>query len=148
MRGVCTIAARPSTARTTNHTTITGPNKRPIFAVPRLCITKSPIRIDQRERNDQRLEGAALVAQTFHGAEHRDRGRQHAVAEEQRQAQNGGDADGGFDAPPRPPATRCASAASASTPPSPSLSARMMRTTYLIVTTIDERPEDQRQRAP
>ncbi len=30
----------------------------------------------------------------------------------------------------------CASAASASEPPSPSLSARMMRTTYFIVTTM------------
>ena len=135
MRGVCTMAATPITARTTNQTTITGPNSRPICAVPRLCITKRPIRMTSVSGMIERLEGAAFDAQAFHGAQHRNRRRQHAVAEEQRQAQDRRDADDGLD-PPLEAGERCASAASASTPPSPSLSARMMRTTYLIVTTM------------
>ena len=45
MTGACTIQITPRIASTVNHSAITGPNSRPIFAVPRLCSTNSPIRM-------------------------------------------------------------------------------------------------------
>ena len=39
------IEIAPSTAMTMNHSTITGPNTRPIFSVPRLCTKNSPTRM-------------------------------------------------------------------------------------------------------
>ncbi len=43
--GSRTTWLRPSTARVTNHTTITGPNTRPMAAVPLRCTANRPIRI-------------------------------------------------------------------------------------------------------
>ena len=65
---------------------------------------------------------------------HRNGRGQHAVAIEQRQPHQGGHADRGLGRCASTGA-RCASAASAITPPSPLLSARMMKPTYLTVTT-------------
>ena len=48
---------------------------------------------DERQRKNERLERVRLDAQTFNGAEHRNRRRQHAVAEEEREAHDCGDAD-------------------------------------------------------
>ena len=53
---------------------------------------------DQGERHDQGVKALAADAQAFHRRQHRNRRRQHAVAIEQRQAQQGGDADGGLGA--------------------------------------------------
>jgi hypothetical protein len=51
----------------------------------------------QGQRHHQRREGLALHFQTFHRRQHGDGGRQHAVAEEQRQADDRADADSGLD---------------------------------------------------
>ena len=82
------MAMAPSTASTMNHSTITGPNTLPIFSVPRLCIRNSPTRM---MRVMGMIQGPEVVrrAQAFHRRQHRDGGRQHAVAIEQRQAQQG-----------------------------------------------------------
>ena len=106
---------------------------------------EQPHQDDQGERHDPGLEGVGC-AQAFHRRQHRDGRGQHAVAIEQRQAQQ---------APPRRwrswpgarPGARCASAASAITPPSPLLSARMMKHDIFDGHHDHQRPEDQRQRA-
>ena len=45
MAGAATMLTAPSNPMTRNHTTMTGPNRRPMVAVPRRCTMKSPIRI-------------------------------------------------------------------------------------------------------
>ena len=105
---------------------MTGPNKRPICAVPRACTTNSATRItDARSGTTTGREPAVDDLEPLHRREHRDRRRDHAVAEEQRGADH---AQQHEDAPrPRRPAPRWASAISARVPPSPLLSARMRK---------------------
>jgi hypothetical protein len=43
MPGCSMMCTMPTTASTMNHSTITGPNRRPTAAVPKRCITNRPI---------------------------------------------------------------------------------------------------------
>ena len=43
--GCRAMADTPSTAITTNHTSMMGPNARPIFSVPNRCVANSTTRI-------------------------------------------------------------------------------------------------------
>ena len=73
---------------TRNHTSMTGPNSRPTFAVPRLWIRNSPTMIDDRHGHDVRREERRRHVQAFDGAEHGDGGRDDAVAVKQRRAED------------------------------------------------------------
>ena len=89
---------------------------------------------DGGDRDDVGLERGCRGLQTLHRRQHRDRGRDQAVAVEQGQA---GDRQGG-DEPAEAGVLGTAWEASvprAITPPSPRLSARRISTTYLTVTT-------------
>ena len=99
-------------------------------------MTNSTASTPQRHRHHDACEIRLDELQAFDGAQHGDGRRDHAVAEEQRRARERA-ADEQLHAPPGTPLScRCTSASSASTPPSPSLSARMMMTTYFSVTEI------------
>ena len=134
MFGAWTMPRTPRTTSTRNHTTITGPNSLPIFSVPRLCMAKSPIRMTSVSG---RMNGCSVEVSTPRPST--------ALSTDIAGVSMPSPKNS---ARPRSAATpmtffterfsfgeRCASAASASTPPSPSLSARMISTTYLMVTT-------------
>ena len=55
---------------------------------------------DERQRNDERLECPAPDAQTFDRGQNGNRRRQHPVAKEEREPDDGADADGHLDAAP------------------------------------------------
>ena len=65
-----------------------GPKKRPISAVPRDCRTNSPTRIADRDRQHEGREARLDDRQALDRRQHRDRRRDHAVAEEQRGRQH------------------------------------------------------------
>ena len=122
-----------------------GPKTAPMPPVPRRCTTNSAIRIDDRDRHDERLEGVRRHTEALDRAQHRDRRRDHAVAVQQRGAEQA-DRDQQRGAPAGPVFART-SATSARMPPSPPLSARITNSRYLIDDRDDQRPEDQRQDA-
>ena len=121
----------PSTAMTTNHTTMIGPNRRPTRcgAVP--LDREHRDQDDDRDRHDVRIEQRRRDLQALDGAEDGDRRRDHAVAVQQRGAEDAhaGRAHG---QPHRfPLRAGGSSAVSARMPPSPWLSARMTIAMYL-----------------
>ena len=104
-RGLAQRSTGTATAAiVTNQTSVTGPKTAPTCAVPRRCTRKSAVRIDDRERHDQRLERGRRELEPFDRAEHRDRRRDHAVAVEQRRAEEP-DGDQRSSADSRPAAT-------------------------------------------
>ena len=98
--------------------------------MPRALDDEQDDQDDDGDRLDVRAEDGRRDLETLDRAEHRDRRRDHAVAVEQRRAE---EAEGDEDGAARSTATRaCAtSAISARMPPSPRLSARMTKTRYL-----------------
>ena len=109
-----------------------GPKKRATLAVPRDCTRNSAIRMPGEIGRTiwPRRADARRVLQALDRRQHRDGRRDDAVAVEQRRADHAEPEDTSAGSA----ATRCASAISASVPPSPLLSARIRKTTYLIVT--------------
>ena len=138
----------PSAPIVANHTTMIGPEQR---ARPRPCRgTESgtaPTRMATVVGTTYGSKMCVATVEPFDGAEHRNRRRDHAVAVEQRGAEQAerDQKSRGFAA--------CAcgwrdtSAISARMPPSPSLSARMTKIRYLTEMIERQRPEDQRQHA-
>ena len=133
-------------ARTTNHSTMTGPNSLPTACGAVALDANSPMRMAQRDRHDEMRERRRGDLEALDRRQHRDRRRDHAVAVEQRRRRTRRAATSHRDAcaPRRLP--RRTSAVSAMMPPSPSLSARMMNDDVLDRDDQRERPEDQRQR--
>ena len=72
---------------TTNQSGMTGPKKRPMPSVPSLWIAKRPTRITHGDRDDEGLQTMASRFEAFDRAEHADRGRDHAVAVEEREVE-------------------------------------------------------------
>ena len=144
--GSRTIQLTPITARIANQPSMTGPNTLPTEPVPCLWITNSPTSTDEGDRQNGNLRIRCGHVQAFDGAQYRYRGRDGAV---------------GRRTAPRPGcrASRKASCAgsarsvlttravSASTPPSPLLSAFKHDRDVLEQDDENQRPEDQRQHA-
>ena len=85
----CAITWRtPIAAITTNHTSITGPNSQPTVPVPLRWITNSAIRITSEIGTTRWATPGVGDLQPRDGREHGDRRRDHAVAEEQRGAED------------------------------------------------------------
>src|SRR5262249_12365230 len=72
--GAAQILMTPSTPMTRNQPTMTGPNRRPMLAVPRRCIMNSPIRIAKCP-----LSGSAPGADRSHWRTSACHVRQHAL---------------------------------------------------------------------
>ena len=70
-----------------NHTTITGPNSRPMDAVPRLWIGEQPDEDRHRDRHDESVERLRRHLGALHRGQHGDRRRDHAVAVEEGRAE-------------------------------------------------------------
>ena len=119
-----------------NQTPMTGPNSRPTAPVPKRWIANRPVRIASVIGTTSESSDGRRHLQALDRGEHRDGGRDHAVAVEQRGAEDA-ERDQRHRGPrgwrDRAPWT---SAIRAMMPPSPSLSARMMNVTYLIDTMI------------
>ena len=82
-----TIQGSPSTAMVTNHTTITGPNSAPTRAVPRDWIMNRPTRMTTVIGTTYGSKTCVAIVEALDRAEHRDGRRDHAVAVEQRRAE-------------------------------------------------------------
>ena len=125
----------PDAARIANQTDHHRPEQR---ARPRRCrsagSTNSTVRITSVIGTTSRLEARRGDLQPLDRRQHGDRGRDHAVAVEQRRAEDA-ERDQRRLAPTAALAVaRWTSAMRAMMPPSPSLSARMMNVTYLTET--------------
>ena len=121
----------PSTPRTTNHTTITGPNTREIVSVPRFCTTNSATRIatDTGITHDSNAVVATSKPSTALSTEIA--GVIEAVPVEQGRAEHAEGDDDPLRAD-RQPRVGISSAVNARMPPSPWLSARITSSRYLI----------------
>ena len=84
--GCCAMFHRPSSASTANHTSMIGPNSPPIAAVPRVCTRNRPVSSASEIGIDIRVEDRCRDLQPLDRAQHRNRRRDHAVAVEQRGA--------------------------------------------------------------
>ena len=115
-----------------NQTIMIGPKILPMPLVPRCCTRNSAIRMTTVIGTMNGFEDVGRDAEAFDRAQHRDRRRDHAVAVEQRRAEQA-DRDQRAAVGAAGPA-RATSATSARMPPSPSLSARITNSTYLIDT--------------
>ena len=91
--GSSLICRMPAIAIETNQTTMIGPNKAATLAVPRLCAANSAIRMTTVSGATIFAEGGAGELQAFHRRQHRNRRRDHAVAEEHRGANDADDED-------------------------------------------------------
>src|SRR5262245_16880079 len=85
--GAAQILMAPSKPMTTNQTTMTGPNRRPMLAVPRCCIANSPIRIASVSGRTK-CSNAGVTSLRPSMAESTDGRRDDAVAIEQRRARD------------------------------------------------------------
>ena len=103
------------------------PEQRPTHAVPRLWITNSATRMASVSGTTKGSSPGVATSQALHGAEHGDRRRDHAVAVEQRGAEDA-ERTSSRRSQPRLALDRRGARApvSARMPPSPWLSARMM----------------------
>src|SRR5580658_5024368 len=140
--GRSTICMTPSTARTTNHSAMTGPNTRPTLWVPRYCIANSAIittmligstysfNVGAATCNPSTAESTEIAGVMMPSPKNRPAPTMPIKASVLRMAVF--------------TATRCASAMSASIPPSPWLSARITSITYFTVTisTSDQKNSD------
>ena len=95
------IAATPQAPIAVNHTIITGPKRRPTAAVPRRCTANNAKMITAVIGTTQVVELRLDHLDALDRRQHRDRGGDHAVAEEQRGAEEaqGGQRDDGPAAP-------------------------------------------------
>ena len=75
--------AVPSTARTANHTTVTGPNSAPMRPGAAVLQREQADEHGDRQRDDEMTERRRGDREAFHGAQHGDRRRDHAVAVEE-----------------------------------------------------------------
>ena len=137
----CARARRPRWRRT--RISVIGPKNAATLAVPRDCTANRATRIDDRERHHVGVERRRHDLEALDRREHRQRRRDDGVAVEQRAADDAEQDD----VAPAAPSARCASAISASVPPSPLLSARSRISTYFSGDDDDQRPDDQRQHA-
>ena len=96
----------------------------------------APVRITSAIGTTSDSRAGAADLEALDGREHRDRGRDHAVAVEQRGAEDAERDQRGLGRAARAAPARWTSAIRAMMPPSPSLSARMMNVMYLIETMI------------
>ena len=80
---------------TTNHTSMTGPKILPMNSVPLRWTRNSPIRITMLIGTTTRASCGRVDFETFDCAEHGDRRRDHAVAVEQRGADQPDDEERG-----------------------------------------------------
>ena len=71
----------------TNHSRHTGPNSAPTLAVPRRCSANRPSSTTHRDRQHPALEERRADLQALDRRDHRDRRREHRLAEEQRRAE-------------------------------------------------------------
>ncbi len=110
-----------------------GPNRRPIFPVPRLCARKSPIKITMQIGSTR---GPKRGSSTFKPstAESTETAGVSMPSPKKRARPITANTEIADLSPRGNRGERCASAANASTPPSPLLSARKIKTTYFIVT--------------
>ena len=130
--GLCSTSQSPSTPSTRNQAAQIGPNTAPIFAVPRYCTRKSATRITteigktafskcgETTLSPSTAESTEMAGVMMPSPKNKQAPAMPISARAQRRR--------AFST------LRCASAISASTPPSPRLSARRMNTTYLTVT--------------
>jgi hypothetical protein len=86
-RGSRTTWLTPSSRQVQNQTMVTGPKTEPTPRVPRCWNQNSPNRMTMVMGTTNRSSDGADDLQTLGGAEHRDRRREHAVAVEQRCAE-------------------------------------------------------------
>ena len=85
----------PSTPITTNHSSITGPKMLPMNAVPLRWTRNRPTRITMLRGTTTGASRGRVDLEAFDRAEHRDCRRDHAVAIEQRGADQADDQQGG-----------------------------------------------------
>ena len=80
-------AGIPSSARVANQTIMIGPKTDPMPGGAAALHDEQRDQDRHRDRHDERLEDMGRDAETFDRAQHRDRRRDHAVAVEQRRAE-------------------------------------------------------------
>jgi hypothetical protein len=120
-----------------NQRTITGPNSLPTRWVPYCWDEEQHDENGHRNRHDVGLGKRRGDVQTLGGAEDRDGGRDHAVAVEQRRAEDAKQHQHWLDhIGPAARAPRRQERVNARMPPSPWLSARMTMAMYLSDTTM------------
>ena len=125
---------------------MTGPNSAPTLPGAALLDGEQPDEHEQRDRNDVGLEGGRGDLEALDRRQHRDRRRDRAVAVEERGAEEAQQHQHARARRDRARA-RSTSAISAMMPPSPLLSARMMKIDVLDRHDDHQRPEDERQDA-
>src|SRR5262249_48932304 len=86
--GAAQILMTPSTPMTRNQPIMTGPNRRPMLAVPRRCIMNSPIRIASVSGKMKSSNAGVISFEALHGGKHGNRRRNHAVAVEERRSRD------------------------------------------------------------
>ena len=120
----------PRTARVTNHTSTIGPKNVPDPGGPVPLDREQSEQDHDRDRDHVGSEHRCRDLQTLDRAEHRDRRRDHAVAVQERRAEQPGDHKP-LPAPLASPLGGATKAVRAMIPPSPLLSARMTKPRYL-----------------
>ena len=88
MLGCSAIPLMPHTPMTTNQMIITGPNILPTLAVPRRCTGKRAMMIAAVIGTTRSLKDGVDDLEALDRRQHRDGRRDHAVAEEQRRAED------------------------------------------------------------
>ena len=126
------MATTPKIAMTMNHSSMTGPNARPMRCVPNRWVANSTTRISNRRGHDERLQRIGGDVDALERAQHRDRRRDDAVAVNQRRAEQPHRRSAVLKPGTKPFAPT--SDISARMPPSPRLSARITNRQYLIDT--------------
>ena len=128
------MASAPNVPNAANQMRMMGPNMPPTRSVPRLCIRNRPTRMPSVTGSTSAPKAGSSSSRPSTALNTEIAGVSMPSPKNSASPRTAAKVMMPFVVRDRPDA-RCANAASASTPPSPLLSARRMKTTYLIVTT-------------